>query len=143
VKKTSKKRFIKFSIYLFLLLTYPIACANLPQGPPKDELKLRVMAYMAHRIKGEFDKSYTYEDPLYRKKVNEASYLVRMANGPFKWEEADIKEISVQGDQAIIQVNIRGQLRLRGFGSKNKSQIENQVELTWIRSEGIWYNSLQ
>jgi hypothetical protein len=138
-----KKRIIRINACLILLLTFIVGCAKLDkQIVQKDELKERVNAYMDHRIKGEFDKSYAYEDPLYRKKVNEAYYLNLMANGPFKWLAAEIKEISVQGDRAIIQIALRGQPRLRGFIKKN-ALIENQVELTWIKSEGVWYNSLQ
>jgi hypothetical protein len=141
-----KKKYIKIGLSLFLLLTYIIACAKIPsqlQLSPEDVLKERVMAYIDSRMKGEFEKSYGYEDPLFRKKVSEENYIYTMTRGAFKWVGADIKEIAIEGEKGVVRIVLRGQPLIKGLSINNKTLIESTIPLTWIKSEGVWYNSLQ
>ena len=125
-------------------MTYVIACAKftskVQQVAPEDYLKERVMAYITHRIKGEFDKSYGYEDPLYRKKINEATYINFMNTGVFKWVGANIKEISIEGEKAVVQIDLQGWARIKGI-SNEKNLVEQTMQLNWVKAEGTWYNS--
>jgi hypothetical protein len=145
VGKISKKKILKSVLCLFLLLTCIIACAKftskVQQVAPEDYLKERVTAYITHRIKGEFDKSYGYEDPLYRKKINEATYINFMSKGIFNWVEANIKKISIEGETAVVQIDLQGWARLKGI-SNEKNLIEQTIQLNWVKAEGTWYNSL-
>jgi hypothetical protein len=133
------------NLFLFLLLTYIIGCVKVPSGlevSPEVLLKERVTAYIVYRTNGEFDKSYLFEDPLYRKMIGEGSYINLMSKGIFKWMKADLLDITMDGDTAIVRVNLQGQPKLPGISMRNITPVEQMIELKWIRIEGQWYNSL-
>ena len=62
----------------------------------------RIMAYWNHKINGEFDKSYPYEDGLYRKRVNMVNYIRSFKTAKANWTGASIDDIKIEGDEYLI-----------------------------------------
>ena len=108
----------------------------------EDVLKERIMAYFNYRINKEFDKTYEYEDPLYRKTVSLTRYIQKQGHRQVK--AARIEKLSIEGDKAAVVMTLRVKVRLVSQVGMAAQDIEHdtQVTQTWIKSDGQWYHAL-
>ena len=108
--------------------------------PDEEALKSRVVKYWDHKVKEEFDKSYEYEDPIFRKKVSMIKYIQSINTSVVKWVGADIENISREDDVA----NVDMKLKIRVMANPLR-YVEKDVYLKekWISVDGVWYHSPQ
>ncbi len=99
-------------------------------------LRRRVQEYWSYRIKGELDKSYLYESPDYREKINIVRYINQLGRSPVKWEGFEILEIWASGEEGHVKLNTKYRYLIR---QTTKAAFERAVEEQWVKKEGQWY----
>lgn len=100
-------------------------------------LRRRVQEYWSLKIKGDLDKSYGYEIPSYREKVNVVDYI-RSQGQILRWTEAEIREIEVDGtDRARIDGFVRFRYQIPQF---RIDKGESTVSEIWAKEKGEWYH---
>lgn len=95
------------------------------------------MAYWNYKIKQEFDKSYEYEDPLFRKQVNMINYIKSFNTAKAGWSKAQIERIDMVGDNATVDMKI--EIKIAVSSSKNLEH-EGFIKEKWVKVDGIWYH---
>jgi len=107
----------------------------------EDVLKERIMAYFNFKIKKEFDKTYEYEDPLYRKTISLSKYIQKQGQRQVK--AATIEKLSIEGDKASVVMALRVKVRLVSEVGMAVQDIEHDAKTpqTWIKSDGQWYHA--
>jgi hypothetical protein len=111
------------------------------KGSDEKVLRDRIMAFWNHKINKEFDKSYEYEDPLFRKKISMMNYIssFHAESAKAKWLEASIESIKLEDD--IAKVDMKLKLRLFATASQAKA-VEHEVPIRekWVRVDGNWFH---
>lgn len=105
--------------------------------PDEEVLRERIVAYWNHKVKQEFDKSYEYEDPYFRKKINMVNYIRSFHAGKSGWAGAKIEDLKIEGDSAIVDMKVM--LRMHASSSRNVEQ-DVPIEERWVKADGIWYH---
>ncbi len=116
-----------------------IQCTAKPQIVKENDetvLRRRVQEYWSYRIKGEWDKSYLYESPEYREKVNIVRYTNQFGRSAVKWEGFEILEIWVSGEEGHVKVNTKYRYLIP---QTPRGAFARAVEEQWIKKEGQWY----
>ncbi len=100
-------------------------------------LRQRIMAYWEFKIRQAFDKSYDFEDPLFRKKMTLVNYIKGFNTARAGWSGASIEGLKIEGDSAIVDMKVK----VRIFASPSKP-IEQDVALKekWVKVDGLWYH---
>jgi hypothetical protein len=126
-------------ITIFLLIIFSGCATKVAVKRETDEelLRQRVMAYWNYKIEQKFDKSYEYEDPLFRKEVDMVNYIRSFHVGRFAWAGASIEQIHTEGDVATVDMKMTIKVMLSH--SKN---LESQsfVKEKWVKVDGNWYH---
>ena len=136
VKKVRKKIVI---FLLFLVALCITQCSPKSQIVKEDEetvLRRRVQEYWSYKIRGEWDKSYQYESPEYREKVNLVTYINQWGRFPIRWEGYDIFEVWTSGEEGYVKMNTKYRYIIP---QTNKAAFEKIVEEKWIKKDGQWY----
>jgi hypothetical protein len=118
-----------------------IQCSTKPQIIKEEEevvLRRRVQEYWSFRVKGEWDKSYTYESPDYRENVNLVRYINQNGRFLIKWVGFNILEIWASGEEGYAKLNIEYQYLIPQARGKGVSR--RTVEEKWIKKDGNWYH---
>jgi hypothetical protein len=102
----------------------------------EDVLRERIAAYWDHRIKGELDKTYEFEDPFYRKKVGLVSYI-KSFGGMVKWKAVAVKDIEVSDNAAVVDLKITTDVRLP---ETKATDVTSAVKEKWVKVDGVWYH---
>ena len=136
-----KDRLIGLSCNIIFCLIIFSGCATKETvKSPNDEevLRERVTAYWNHKINGEFDKSYEYESPLYRKQVNLISYI-RSFNPEVlvKWTGMRIEKVFIEDEAATLDLKVK--VKILNKPSRD-IEPETSVSEKWVRVGGIWYH---
>jgi len=125
------KRYCLLGLCLFLL-----GCAGLRSLSSEEALRQRIMAYWNHRIKGEFDKAYNYENPSFRKNVKLTDYIKALASG-INWLEVKVKEVQIKDNQATVSLEIRYAFMA---GYVPKGGLKREINDYWQWIKGDWYH---
>jgi hypothetical protein len=128
-----------FAFLVIFLLLISTGCAKNAIKNVSDEevLRERVMEYWNHKVNEEFDKSYEYEDPLFRKTYTMVNYIRSFGAGRAKWVGARIQGITMEGDTAKVSLMIKLKLVVSSSGSVSP---ESMFEEKWTKVDGIWYH---
>lgn len=136
-------RKIKSSVLIVLgslIALCAIQCAPKKQIIKQDDeaiLRGRAQEYWSYKIKGEWDKSYPYESPEYRKEVNISGYINQNRRMPIKWEGFNAVEIWTSGEEGYVKLNIKYRYLIPETA---KANFERLIEEKWIKSQdGGWY----
>jgi hypothetical protein len=124
----------------FFLLIILSGCAikNALKGTTDEELlRERVTAYWNHKIKQEFDKSYEYEYPLYRKKINVVNYIKSFDTAKAGWSGAGIERVDMRGENATVDMKIMVKIAV---SSSRDLEHDGFVKEKWVKVDGIWYH---
>lgn len=105
--------------------------------PDEEVLRERIVAYWNHKVKQEFDKSYEYEDPYFRKKINMVNYIKSFHTGKSEWAGAKVEGLKIEGDSAIVDMKVM--LKVVVSSSRNIKQ-DVPIEERWAKADGIWYH---
>lgn len=124
-------------IIFFLIIFSGCATKEGVRKAEEDTLKERVMEYWRHKINGEFDKCYEYEEPFYRKTVNLVKYIKGFRTDVIKWKTADVREMEIRGDEAVVKLNVDMNVKVPGIRRIDRTSL---VTEKWVRVEGIWYH---
>ncbi len=140
--KTEKTRIVtgkSISIYIIFILLMYSGCAENAVKKESDEetLRKRAEAYWAHKVRREFDQSYEYEDPFFRKNVTMVRYIQTIPAGRITWTGAGVERISLNGDKAEIDMKVAVSIVV-----SSKRNIEQDVRITdkWVKVDGVWYH---
>lgn len=132
----------KIILFLLLLLALSITqCSTHKQIITEDDeavLRRRVFEYWSYNIKGEWEKSYLYETPEYREKVNLVAYVNQNSRFPMKWEKCDILEVWTSGEEGFVTLNTKYRYIIP---QTNKAAFEKVVKEKWvkIKKDNQWY----
>jgi hypothetical protein len=108
-------------------------------------LRERLMAYYNYRVNQEYDKSYEYEDPLYRKTVKLTQYTQRLAVSKAQWKAANVEELKIEDGKADITLRLRVKVLLLNQVAMAAKNIEHDtsVKEAWIKVDGQWYHAFK
>lgn len=136
--KSIARYIIRKNIIFFLIIFSGCVTKEAIKDVSDEEvLRERVMAYWNHKIKQEFDKSYEYEEPFYRKKVNLVKYIKGFRTDLLRWQAAEIREMDVKGDEAIVKLGLKIDVKIPRI---KRLESDSLVTEKWVRVEGIWYH---
>ncbi|MGD1076280.1 MAG: hypothetical protein ABR903_09450 [Thermodesulfovibrionales bacterium] len=137
-RKESRCNRVTFLIIIFLIIFSGCATKEAIKGVSDEEaLRERVMAYWNHKTKEEFDKSYGYEDPLFRKRVSMVQYIKSFNTERAVWTDAATENLKMEGESAIVDMKVK--VKIFVTPSKN---IEQDVlfKEKWVKVDGMWYH---
>jgi len=101
------------------------------------QLTARANEYWDHKVKGDLEKAYTFEDP---ETIGETSLTdyVKSFGGGVKWLDAEVDSVTIAGDKARVLVRIRYRW---GFakGQPEDGMVSVSTEF-WRRLDGTWYH---
>ena len=129
VKKVREKIFKILLLFLALSITQ---CSTQKQIIKEDDeaiLRRRVHEYWSYNIKGEWDKSYLYESPDFKEKVNLVAYVNQNSRYPMKWEGFNIIEIWTSGTEGYAKVNAKYRYMIP---QTDKAVFNRVIEEKWI-----------
>jgi hypothetical protein len=137
------KRISVFMLLLLLLLSLIISIGCVKKEAIKissDEeiLRERVMAYWNYRVKQELDKSYEFEDPIYKKGHSLVSYIKRFGVDPVRLKEVKISGLQMEDAAARIDLKMRVEVRAPGARAPLKTEADRSDR--WGKIEGMWYH---
>lgn len=125
------------AIFLLTILSGCVTKEAIKDISDEEALRQRIMAYWNHKVKQEFEKSYEYEDPLFRKKMTIVKYIKGFNTARAGWSGASIEGLKIEGDSAIVDMKVRVKIVASSSGN-----IEQDVALKekWVKVDGLWYH---
>jgi hypothetical protein len=144
------------SLFLFLSLGASIASLGYAAHPAADDtpsgsaallqpdtsaLKKRVSERWDALIAKDFAKAYEYFSPAYRKLFPLERYMGLTGNN-VQWKSIDIKDISVDGDRADVEILLRYRVTLppeAGFNMDDFGVMDQAIHEVWLREDGNWW----
>lgn len=131
---------LNISVAAIFFLTILVGCVTKEARKDisdEEVLRERIMAYWNHKVKQEFDKSYEYEEPLFRKKMTIVNYIKGFNTAKASWSGASIEGLKIEGDSAIVDMKVRVKIVVSSSGN-----IEQDVALKekWVKVDGLWYH---
>ncbi|MEJ2697028.1 MAG: hypothetical protein P8013_10305 [Candidatus Sulfobium sp.] len=104
----------------------------------EEALRERVVAYWGFRSRGEYDRSYIFESPLYREKISLVNYIKRSGNPMVKYRDFEVVKIDKEDeDHAEVRVKVNGEYKIPGAKPFVHDMFVNEQ---WVRLEGQWYH---
>ena len=135
----SYKRVLPVAILLLVFLAGCVTTKAKHNISDEEGLRERVVSYWDYRIKGDLDKSYGYEDPLYRKAVTLVQYI-RRSNDIIDVKAVKVGKVALENDTA--QVDLDMQVEVHAPGARPlKTQIQRKEK--WGKVDGIWYHVIE
>lgn len=138
-RKANRKNLITIYIITFPLIIF-FGCATkgtTTLQPKWETLKERVMAYWNYKMNKEFDKTYNFEDPFYRKTVTLVRYIQMNSNPLLEYRGFEIVDINETKDNAEIELRVV--VRAKVPGAK-PFEHDTFIKEQWIFHEGDWYH---
>jgi hypothetical protein len=132
---------ISVFMLLFLFLIISIGCVKkeaIKISSDEEVLRERVMAYWNYRVKQELDKTYEFEDPIYRKSHSIVSYIKKFGVDPIKLKEVKIN--GLQMEDGVARIDLRTRVELRAPGSRKPLAADADRNDRWGKIDGIWYH---
>jgi hypothetical protein len=131
----------KFILIVFFPLIIFSGCSikdGVKSGSSDEEiLRDRVVTFWDHKIKGEFDKSYGYELPLFRKKTQMVEYIGSFNPYVVQWHSAKVDKIKVEGTSASVEMTIRTEVRLPKIRTSERDSLLTEK---WVKVDDVWYH---
>lgn len=130
----------KFICTAFFFLIIFSGCSikdAVKSGSDEEILRDRVMAFWDHKIKEEFDKSYEYEHPLYRKKTGMVQYIGSFNTYVVKWYSAKVDGIHMEGTTALVDLTVRTKVTLPQIKT---SEVDSLLSEKWVKVDDVWYH---
>jgi hypothetical protein len=129
--------FLKGVIGFLAILSILSACAG-PRVVKEDEkagLRNRINEYWQYRIKGDVERAYQMEVPLFREKYSVLHYMNRFRL--VRYLEAEIQELRIEGKEATSTVKLTHVVLLKGLTNKKLTKLEQEK---WINIKSAWYH---
>lgn len=141
LKATWKRLDFFMFFFLFPLIIFA-GCAKkvaINSAAEDQILEQRVKVYWEHKIKGEFDKSYEYEDPFFRKSMNMVTYI-KTTGRAVKWKQMSIERITVDNETAQADLVLTIQAIVPDPKIMGKDLMTREED-RWVKVDGTWYHS--
>lgn len=116
---------------------FSVAGASATPQDQQELLTQRVNEYWGLKIKRDFEKSYLYESPEYRKNVPLSKYLTSIGPG-IEWLSVKVEKVLVEKDLATVHVKIA--YRWSMVPVKSKEGFTGTTSEEWRMVDGIWYH---
>lgn len=138
--------FVELAVVLILLLVcpsnaYTISCINEYKNAVDSALIERVCMYYNLEKESDWEKTYLYRTPLYRKSINFDFYKRKMTENNAGWQllEFKIVESIVKKNYATIEIDFiekvpQGYFPLNLYNTTKITQLS-----TWEKIGDIWY----
>ena len=137
-KKNKTLRYKNIFIFFCLIIFAGCSIKDTTKSVSDEEvLRDRVMAYWNDKINQDFDKSYAYEHPLYRKQVNMTKYIGGFNTEVVKWTAAKIEDIKMDGPSAKVGLIITVKVRLPRIKT---GEDDSWVKEEWRKVDNVWYH---
>ena len=139
IKPYDKRNTFYLTGFFFLIIFSGCATKEAVKNISEEEvLRERAMTYWGHKVRQEFDKSYAYEDPYFRKRFNMVKYIKSIDTARARWTAADVESLQINGDSAIIDMKVMVHITV----APSARDIEQEFSLkeTWVKVDGIWYH---
>jgi hypothetical protein len=104
----------------------------------EEALKGRVMAYWDHRMKGDYDMSYEFEDPLLRKSLTRSQYIKRFAAEFVPVKKVRISSVKMADGRAEIVLVLTYLLRAPGAKEQALADVERLER--WAAVDSEWFH---
>ncbi len=133
-----ERKVIILSLFFFLIIFWGCVKKNaVISVSEEDVLREKIMAYWNHKIEQEFDKSYEFEDPFYRKSVSMVNYIKSFRPEIVKWMAVEIDNIKIEDNSAVVNLKLRHKVNLPGIKNIERTSF---IEEQWVKLNGIWYH---
>ncbi len=133
-------RGIVWILLLAVVVLCSVQCTARKQVVKEDDgtvLRQRVQEYWNYRMKGEWDKTYVYEVPEYRERVDLASYKNQNGRSPMRIESFDITELWTSGDEGNVTLKIKHRWSVPNF---QRASFEQESRERWVKKDRQWYH---
>ncbi len=128
-----------YAAIFFLIIFFGCSIKDtVKSGSDEEALRERVTMYWNLKVKQEFDKSYEYEDPYYRKMTSLVTYIQGFNTSTLKWNDAKIKAVEMGDDTAKVEMDLDTTIKLPDM--KKIQHHKNVGEEKWVKVEGKWYH---
>lgn len=123
-----------------MIILFGCATKYSKKAQEEEVLRQRVMQYMEHNINREFDKSYGFEYPLYRKTVSMVNYIGKSLGYTYRTLEADIVDMNITDDQATVGLNVKSWISLPNIRMRRDDSYSSYMKQRWVKVDGEWYH---
>ncbi len=96
------------------------------------------MAYWNFRIEGEYDKSYEYENPFFRKTVNLVDYIQHSGKA-VKTKSVKIEGMKIEGDNAGVELMTTIQVSVPD-PAISRAVFPQKFTDRWVKADDVWYH---
>lgn len=127
-----KKRWVIPVLTVFLFLS---CMGNAKMKTPA--LPDRVEEYWSLLVKQDFEKSYQFEVPEYRKEVSLVEYIQSFGTD-VTWLGARIAKIAENGTEATVEMGIR--YRWNSAVKMPENGVESYITEKWVLIDNVWYH---
>lgn len=124
-------------IFCLIILAGCATKNTIKEVSEEDILRARVTEFWEFRVNLELDKCYSYEYPLLRKKIKLVNYIRSFDAGFAKWKGFSIREISIDGEKAVVKLGVRSLITMPGT---TPFEQDSDVTEQWIKTDGTWYH---
>ena len=111
------------------------ACATAPKTDPVVE---RAQARWDALVAGDLETAYTYYSPGYRSSTSLIDFGVEMRTRKVRWTGATYKSHACDGDRCEVHFDVAFRVP-RPVPGVSVYDGSDEVEDTWIRSDGQWW----
>jgi hypothetical protein len=122
-----------------LIILLGCATKYVKKVPEEEKLRARITQFWKHRMNREFDKMYDFEYPLYRKAVSMVNYI-EGAPKHSRILDAEIADISIEGNQAKVGMNVKAWISLPQFRMNKGDSYTSYRRERWVKADGEWYH---
>lgn len=130
-------KFLYSAIFFLIIFTGCATKEAVKSVSDEEVLRDRVMAYWNHKVKEEYDLSYDYEDPFYRKRFNRTKYVKSInIDKRVGWKEVRIGDLKMEGDSATVVIKLRMRIGAPSAGVEQDVAISER----WVKVDGLWYH---
>ena len=130
-------RFLAIAFFLLIIFSGCSIKEAVKNKPDEEVLRYRVMEYWNYKINQDFDKSYAYEHPLYRKQMKMVNYIGSFNTEVVKWTAAKIEDIRMDGPSAEVGLKITVKVSLPGVRT---GEDDSRVKEEWRKVDNVWYH---
>ena len=132
-----RSKFIRIAFFFLIIFSGCSIKDGVKSGSSDEELRDRIMAFWDHKMKEEFDKSYEYEIPVYRKNTRMVQYIGSFNTDVIKWTSVKVEGIRVEGASALVDLIVRTKVTLPGIRA---NEADSPLYEKWVKVDNVWYH---
>jgi len=109
-----------------------------PAGP-EEVLRKRAQEYWDHKVNGEWDKAYPYEEPASLQGASVVNYVQFLGKGT-KWLGAEVGRVTIVGDGMTARVEVRVRYKWSFAKEQPEDGMVSTIWEQWQRIDDTWYH---